>query len=107
MCVQNVMRTFLERKFVGLVLSVALWDQGKILPEKNAQIATFLEKKLEWRMFYSYIGTKCQFLLKYKLTPVISTEGAFRRAVTYDNHPTHPHIALKTTSHELRRSKMH
>ena len=58
-------------------------------------------------MFYSYIGTKCQFLLKYKLTPVISTEGAFRRAVTYDNHPTHPHIALKTTSHELRRSKMH
>ena len=58
-------------------------------------------------MVYSYIGTKCQFLLKYKLTPVISIEGTFRRAVTYDNHPTHPHIALMTTSHELRRSNMH
>ena len=34
----------------------------------------------------------------------ISTEGAHIRPMTYDNHPIHPnsHIALKTTSHELR-----
>ena len=89
MCVQNVMTTFVERKFVGLVLSVALWDQGKILLENNAQIATFLGEKMRMEDVYSYIRTKCQFLLKYKLTPVISTQGAFRRAVTYDNPPIH------------------
>ena len=37
-----------------------------------------------------------------------SNEGAFRRPITYDNHPIHPNqnIALKTTSHELRWTKM-
>ena len=47
---------------------------------------------------------------------VISTEGALRRSMTYDNHPVpsypsiHLHIALKTTSislSELRYSKMY
>ena len=35
---------------------------------------------------------------------LISTEGAHIRPMTYDNHPIHPnsHIALKTTSLELR-----
>ena len=40
----------------------------------------------------------------------ISTEGAFRRPMTYDNHPIHPsqshrHIELNPTSHELRCTK--
>ena len=38
-------------------------------------------------------------------TSLISTEGALRRTMTYDNHPSHPihsHKALKTTSDELR-----
>ena len=44
---------------------------------------------------------------------IISTEGALRRPVTYDNHPfiqfhpPNPHLALKTTSHELKWTKMH
>ena len=84
MCVQNVMTTFLERKFVSLVLSVG--PRENFTREKRINRDIF---ELEWRMFYSYIGTKCQFLLKYKLTPVISTQGAFRRAVTYDNPPIH------------------
>ena len=33
---------------------------------------------------------------------IISTEGALRRPMTFDNHPSHPHIALKTTSHGLK-----
>ena len=43
----------------------------------------------------------------------ISTKGALRRPMTYDNHPIHPcihpnpQIVLKTTSHELRCFKMH
>ena len=37
----------------------------------------------------------------------ISTEGALRRHMTYDNHPIHPsqsytNMALKTASHKLR-----
>ena len=32
----------------------------------------------------------------------ITTEGALRRPMTFDNHPSHPHIALKTTSHGLK-----
>ena len=48
-------------------------------------------------------------LLRYVF--VISTKGALRRSITYDNHPihpsqSHPHIALKTASHELRWTKM-
>ena len=42
---------------------------------------------------------------------VISTEGALRRPMTYDNHPipSHPfpHIALKINSHVLRWTKLH
>ena len=36
----------------------------------------------------------------------ISTEGALRRPMTYDNHPSNPYIALKTSSHELRKTRM-
>ena len=32
----------------------------------------------------------------------ITTEGALRWPMTFDNHPSHPHIALKTTSHGLK-----
>ena len=48
-------------------------------------------------------------IYKYALEimEVIGTEGALKRPMTYDNHHIHPsiptpHIALKTTSHELR-----
>ena len=42
---------------------------------------------------------------------LISTKGAPRRPMTYDNHPIHPsqshtHLALKTTSRELRGTKV-
>ena len=39
------------------------------------------------------------------LLTFIGTKGALRRPMTYDDHPIHPShpiIALKTTSHELR-----
>ena len=54
-------------------------------------------------------NTHCSCIYKYALEimEVIGTEGALKRPMTYDNHHIHPsiptpHIALKTTSHELR-----
>ena len=41
---------------------------------------------------------------------LISTEGALRRPMIYDNHPIasnpNPHIALKTASHDRTRDKL-
>ena len=35
-----------------------------------------------------------------------STKGALRRPLTNDNHPSIPHIPLKTTFHNLRQTKI-
>ena len=48
---------------------------------------------------------------QFKSVTFISTEGALIRPMTYDNHPIHssqsrPHMASKTTAHELRWTKM-
>ena len=60
-------------------------------PRKNVNRDIFWQRN-ENRGCFTYLFWKnCQFLYSnYKLTPVISTEDARTRLLTYDDHPSHP-----------------
>ena len=58
--------------------------------------------KIEWFeviLIFLYCSS-CESESVWQVRPmfIITTKGALRRPMTYDNHPSHPHIPVKTTS---------
>ena len=72
---------------------------------KYAKYKNIESKAITLQFTYRFAIGKLKSETKLNQSFIISTEGAFRRPMTYDNHPSHlshpfhPHIAYSTTSH--------